>query len=144
MKKLELSILIIIAIGFFFEKDYAINRHTNFIALRSTSEIMSEFNKGKYRFLGEFRIGPYATSSTINAYTDGACYYCSFFSIEEVEARNEKELRESRIFHKLNKDNKGYWYNDYYGEKSYLYNHQTYRVVQNIEREVYYQDWMRN
>lgn len=105
---------------------------------------MGVSNMSRYRFLGMFRMAPYATASSIYAYTDGNYYYCSDFPPKQVEERSEKELRESGCFHKLYKDNKGYWYNDYYGEKSYLYNTETYRIVQNIEREAYYQDWMGN
>lgn len=145
MRRIVLSLALVITLGFLFEEEsYAINWSANSIVYRNTSEIIRVSNMGKYRFLGQLRMGPYATSSSIHVYTDGYNYYCSDFPPKQVENRSEKELRESGIFHRIYKDSKGYWYNDYYGEKSYLYNMETYRIVQNIEREVYYQDWMMN
>lgn len=145
MKKIVLSLSLILAFGFLFEEAICANNGSvNSIVYNNTNEIIGVSNLNRYRFLGMFRMGPYAASAFIHVYTDGNYYYCSDFPPKQIEERSEKELRESGCFHKIYKNSKGYWYNDYYGEKSYLYNTETYRIVQNIEREVYYQDWMNN
>lgn len=145
MKKIVLSLVLVLTIGFLFEKEsYAKKECANSIVLRNTSEIKGVSNTGRYRFLGQLDISPNSGSAYLYVYSDGNYYYCSFFAPSEVDKRSEKELRESGVFYKIYKDNRGYCYNDYYGEKSYLYNIETHRIVQNIEREVYYQDWMKN
>lgn len=145
MKKIVLSLVLVLIIGFLFENEsYANLRCVNSIVLRNIGEVKDVSITGRYRFLGQLDMSPHSGSAYLNVYTDGYSYYCSFYDPSEVEKRNEKDLRESGVFYKIYKDNRGYCYNDYYGEKSYLYNTETHRIVQNIEREVYYQDWMRN
>lgn len=142
MKKAFLSLLLILATGFIINnKCYSENRYTNTVHSNNRDNMIRSSAMGKYRFLGKLKQAPYTQGFT-NVYTDGDYYYCSIFTPSEVECRNDNELRESKIFNKIYKDYKGCYSYDYYGDQFYLYNPETNEIVQDVIREVWYEDWM--
>ena len=143
MKKAFLSLLVILVTGFIYNnKCYSDNGNTNSINNSKKNNMICLSIMGKYSFLGILNVAPYSNQGHVYVYTDGYSYYCSHFRPSEVECRSDNELKESRLFRMIYEDDKGCYSLNYYGEKYYLYNPDTNRIVQDVEREVYYADWM--
>lgn len=138
-----LSLFLIISISILFDnKGYANNDYSDLYNYKTTNKTLKLSITGKYRFLGILYVAPYSNQGSVNVYTDGYSYYCSYFTPSQVDCRTDNELRESHIFNKIYKDEKGCYSHDYYGDKYYLFNPDTLRIVQDVRNEVYYADWM--
>lgn len=108
MKKIVLSLSLILAFGFLFEEAICANNGSvNSIVYNNTNEIIGVSNLNRYRFLGMFRMGPYAASASIHVYTDGNYYYCSDFpqnKLKNVVKRNLEKADVSIRYTKIAKD----------------------------------------
>ena len=138
-----LSLFLIISIGILFgNKGHAHNDYSNLHNYKAANKTLKMSIAGKYRFLGKLDQRPVSASGQVNVYTDGYSYYCSYFTPSQVDCRTDNELRESHIFNIIYKDEKGCYSHDYYGDKYYLFNPDTHRIVQDVQSEVWFEDWM--